>query len=657
MFQGMLAAVRSEASGERAHESVRALSRFHRVQASPGYAAACDWLAARIESYGLAAEVETVAGDGRTRCLGHLMPEGWDCTHAVASMVDGGASERLCDYEAEKLSLILRSAPARGRYPLTVVEDGTREADYRDRDVRGKVVLTRGAVQRVHELAVIGRGAAGILSYGRRLLPPVRDRHDDPDALAYTSFWWDEAGPRGWGFVVSPRVGERLAERLAAGAALALEVEIESRAFPIGIPLVSTRLAGDEPGEVLVLAHLCHPLPSANDNASGVAAALETARVLTTLRARGQLPATGRSVRFLWVPEITGTCAWLARDPERARGTHAAVNLDMVGQNQERCGSTFLLEHPPHFAASFAEELLLKIRSEAVDWVASYSGPGHFSMTRLGEVPFSGGSDHYVLADPATGVPCPMLIQWPDRYYHSSHDTPDKTDPDSLALAVRCAATYAGFLGSAGEGEWRWLLEAVGRGARRRLLAAVDDPGSGRAIAREGVRGQHALASLARLGLDREAIAGARERLAAFAAHEAAGAPAEPRMSSSAHAPDPAPAAPGAVRWRRNLPVPVHAQRHLLAGWSALSSEARERWRAREEDQPDGALLCDLAWSACDGRRSPEEIARLVWLETGRHEPGFIGEFFELMGALGLSSPAGVEEAACSSEAPDTATR
>jgi peptidase M28-like protein len=652
MFQGLLAAVRSEASGDRALESVRTLSRFHRVQASPGYDAAADWLAARIESYGLEAEIETVAGDGRTRCLGQLMPEGWACTRAVASLVDGGARERLSDYEAEKLSLILRSTPARGRFPLIVVEDGTRDADYQGRDVRGKVVLTRGAVQRVHELAVVGRGAAGILSYGRRLVPPVRDRFDDPDALAYTSFWWGEADPRGWGFVVSPRVGEGLVERLAGGAALALEVEIESRAFPTGIPLVSTRLAGEAPGEVLVLAHLCHPEPSANDNASGVAAALEAARVLTSLRASGGLPTAGRSVRFLWVPEMTGTYAWLARDPERARNTLAAVNLDMVGQDQNLCGSTFLLEHPPHYAGSFAEELLLRIRAEAVDWVSSYSGPGHYSMTRLGEVPFSGGSDHYVLIDPATDVPCPMLIQWPDRYYHSSHDTPDKTDPASLALAVRCAATYAGFVASAGEAERRWLLGAVGRGARRRLLAAADDPSPGRAAARELARGERALASVARLGLDRAAIAGARERLAAFAAQEAPGLHADPDPPGA-----PERASAQVARWRRTVPVPVHAQRHLLEGWGALPSETRERWRAREAEQPDGALLCDLAWYACDGRRSPEEIARLVWLETGRYEPGFIGEFFELMEALGLSVPAGGEEAACRSKAPDTATR
>ncbi len=645
MFQGLLAAVRNEASGERAHESVRALARFHRVQASPGYDAACDWLRAQIESYGMRPEIETVAGDGRTRCLGQLMPEGWACTHAVASLVDAGAAERLCDYEAEKLSLILRSHPARGRYPLIVLDDGTREEDYEGLEVRGKVVLTHGAVQRVHELAVVGRGAAGILSFGRRQVPPVRDRFDDPDALAYTSFWWGESDPRGWGFVVSPRVGERLVARLKGGAALTLEAEIESRAFPTGIPLVSTCLAGEAPGEVLVLAHLCHPQPSANDNASGVAAVLETARVLSILRARGGLAAAGRSIRFLWVPEMTGTYAWLARDPERARDIVAAVNLDMVGQDQNRCGSTFLLEHPPHYAASFAEELLLRIRAEAVDWVPSYSGPGHYSMTRLGEVPFSGGSDHSILIDPATGIPCPMMIQWPDRYYHSSHDTPDKTDPASLALAVRCAATYAGFIACAGEAERRWLLGVVGRGVRRRLLAAVDDASSGRAIARERSRGEHALASLARLGLDPAAIATAREGLAAFAGQEAPGVLPGPPLAASSGTPGAAPGSLRAERWCRTLPVPVHAQRHLLGGWSALSPQARERWRAREEAQPDGALLCDLAWYACDGGRTVEEIASLMWLETGRYEPGFVAEFFELMKTLGLSNPTSAQAA------------
>src|SRR5262249_39871546 len=151
-------------------------------------------------------------GDGRTRQLGQLMPEGWECTGARATCVEGARRELLCDYEAAKLSLVLRSAAARGHHPIVVLHDGSEDAHYQGVDVRGAVVLTDGAAQRVHQLAVVERGAAGLLCDGRRLVPPIRDRFTDPDALAYTSFWWESDAARGWGFVISPRTGARLRE-------------------------------------------------------------------------------------------------------------------------------------------------------------------------------------------------------------------------------------------------------------------------------------------------------------------------------------------------------------------------------------------------------------------------------------------------------------
>src|SRR5262249_58714206 len=101
---------------------------------------------------------------------------------------------------------------------------------------------------------------------------------------------------------------------------------------------------GEERGEILLLSHLCHPQPSANDNASGAATALECARALGRLRSRGVLDGRGRGVRVLWMPEFAGTSAWLARDPARAARTVAALNLDMVGESHDQTGSTFLIE-------------------------------------------------------------------------------------------------------------------------------------------------------------------------------------------------------------------------------------------------------------------------------------------------------------------------
>jgi len=644
MFHALLDDVRREVSGERALDSVRALTRFHRVQASPGFDGAAEWLAEQLSARGLEVEIERVPGDGRTRFLGTLMPEGWTCTRATATLVSGGGCERLCDYGAEKLSLILRSAPARGRFPLRVLEDGTEDAHYEGLDVRGHVVLTRGAVRRVHELAVVERGAAGILYDGRRLLPPVRDASHDPDSLAYTSFWWQGEEPRGWGFVLSPLRGERLRAALRRGEGLELEVEIESRAFSTSMPLVSARLQAGVEDEVLVVSHLCHPQPSANDNASGVAANLEAARALATLRSCGKLGPQRLGLRFLWVPELTGTYAWL-REPHRVRGTVAALNLDMVGEDQERCGSTFLLEHPPCFAASFAEDLLGRIRERAVDWVESYSGPGHYSMTRMAEVPYSGGSDHAVFVDPAIGVPCPMLIQWPDRYYHSSLDTPDKCDPRSLGLAARCAATYAGFLATAGEVERSWLLGAVARGARARLLGAMEGEDPPRLVARERLRGRSALASLGRLGVAAADIEREWQALEVFADREAPVTPAKLPGASGAGG-----------RPRRHIGAPLDYQPHLLRGYERLPREARERWH-RAISAAGAGTLAELAWYACDGSRTIEEIAGLVWLETGQFAPDLVGHLFTFTAALGLCALEGEETTAWSSRRPSTASR
>ena len=628
MFQQLLDSVRREVSGERALQAVREITRFHRVQASPGYDAACGWLAGQLEEAGLAVAVERVPADGRTRFLGQLMPEGWECARARAILFAGPGEERLCDAEIEPLSLVLRSAAARGRFPLMALEDGTEDTHYHGVEVRGRVVLTSGDAQRVHRLAVVERGAAGLLCDGRRLVPPVRDRFDDPDAVAYTSFWWEENAHRGWGFVVSPRRGAALRARLSWGEALHLDVLVESRAFATSIPLVQATLPGHEQGEVLVLSHLCHPRPSANDNASGVAANLEAARALAALRAAGPAFAPRLGVRFLWMPEFTGTYAWLAADPGRRARTVAALNLDMVGEDQEQCGSTFLLEHPPCFAASFAEELMLRVRERAVDWVPSYSGPGHYSMTRMAEVPHAGGSDHAVLVDPAIGIPCPMLIQWPDRYYHSSHDTPDKCDPRSLALAARCAATYAGFVAAAGEREREWVLGVVARGARRRLLGAAGAPDRQAAVEREVVRGDAALRSLARLGVPEVPVEAERRSLEAFARAEAGLAAETVAVREPAG---------GAWIPSRQVAAPLHYHRHLLPGYDALPRPEREDWRDLEARVPDALSLAELAWYACDGHRSFDDIVALVRLETGRHEPEFLERFFERTAALGLS--------------------
>jgi hypothetical protein len=254
-----------------------------------------------------------------------------------------------------------------------------------------------------------------------------------------------------------------------------------------------------------------------------------------------------------------------------------------------------------------------------------------------------------VFVDPAIGVPCPMLIQWPDRFYHSSHDTPDKCDPRSLALAARCAAAYAGFVAGAGASEHAWLAALVARHARRCILEALDGPEPARGVAFEVVRGRRAISSLGRLGLASSALSAARGELEAFARREAAWEETKPRAPRRADV-----LAPPRIP-RRSIPAPLGFPRRLLPGEAELPPEVREAWRRRELETPDAYVTSELAWLACDGRRTLEDIAHLVWLETGREASDYLAAFFDLTTRLGVSDWIAAEEVACNPSAPGTA--
>ncbi len=157
------------------------------------------------------------------------------------------------------------------------------------------------------------------------------------------------------------------------------------------MPVVTGVLPGSGDHEVLLSAHLCHPRPRANDNASGVAALLGIARALA-----GQQPATGggarlrgarlrgarlpgvrfRGVRFLWGPEFVGLAGYLhdyamaGRTPVPAH----VVNVDMAGQDVARCGGPLVIERGPDDIRSFLPALATRCAALLAPASRSYSG-------------------------------------------------------------------------------------------------------------------------------------------------------------------------------------------------------------------------------------------------------------------------------------------
>jgi aminopeptidase YwaD len=649
MFQHELDLFRRELSGEAARGLVARISQWHRIQASPMYREAATWLHATLQSWGLDADLESFPTDDGLMAWGEPLIQEWSCAEGWLDLLHpDGSAERLADYRALPLSLMPRSVSADGEFELVVVEGGDRPADYAGLDVRGKLVLTRCSPMSAHRVAVEQLGAAGLIFDGMRTIAGICPPGDLPDAVQYASFWWWGGETRCFGFALSPRAGAELRRRHERarrdGRPVRLRACVRSRLAPGAIEAVSALIPGETSEEVLLIAHLCHPAPCANDNASGAAAAMEVARGLHALIAAGRLPRPRRSIRVLWVPEMTGTYLYLAAHEDRIPRTIAGLNLDMVGADQAQTGSVSLIVHPSDALPSFAADLLEALRDQTQGPAHSFYGRADGPLYRFGSAPFSNGSDHYILADPSVGIPTPQIVEWPDRFYHTSADTVDKVSAETLSRNMALAATYVWAVADGGPRTAAWLAgELNARFARRlarELQSAVAAALGGAApegapwaerLAFRVERHGAALASLVNLdpafdpAPHSRAAASLAELLWAQSGETlAAWHPAERPELSPAEA-----ALVPARRFRGPVSLQPHLARLAPADRAAIDADLRAA-------RPLDSLAADIALFWADGRRTLGQILDLVELETEVRRPEALAAHFRVLARLGL---------------------
>ncbi|MBL0386215.1 DUF4910 domain-containing protein [Tumebacillus sp. ITR2] len=443
MLKKWLAPFQAEASGVAALNHARVLSNHHRIQASPGYREAARYCVDRLLEYGLDAEIVTYQATPDVYFGNSRSFREWRCKEGELQLL-GPHSKRLARYTEMELSIIQRSTstPPEGvTTELVLVENATEESGYEGLDVRGKIVLARGSQMRIHELAVEKFGAVGIVTDNMTSFPPLRTREDLVDAVQYTSFWWYDERVTSFGFAVSPRVGDEL-RALCKKGPVTVHARVEAELVEGEIENVEAFIPGSTDEEVLLISHLCHPKPGGNDNASGPSVLLETARTLQRLLAEGRIAKPQRGIRFLLMPEFTGTHAHINHRRERLAKTVAALNLDMVGADPAKSGGPLTVVKSSRSLPSYTAELAHGIWELAAEDCRDFNRTYGYSLTNHLLTPFSPGSDHYILADPTVGIPCPMMITWPDKFYHTSFDTVDNLSPQMMGRVASTAATY-----------------------------------------------------------------------------------------------------------------------------------------------------------------------------------------------------------------------
>ncbi|HEX8114681.1 MAG TPA: DUF4910 domain-containing protein, partial [Kofleriaceae bacterium] len=457
--------IQSHVDGAYVLGAVRSLGKFHRVQGSPGFRAAADWLVGELKGRGLAdAAVEHLPADGKTRYAHFPGYLGWTASEGRLEEVVPRL-RRLGDFATQPVALADYSQDADVSAELIDVGAGADAAAYQGKDVRGKLVLADGPLPVVHRLAVEERGAAGIVSD----FPNQRTAWSgqDPDLVRWGHLSPFQTANR-FAFMISPRMAGELRRELAHGA-VRLSAHVKAKMVPASFDVVSATIPGTDPaaGEIVLTAHLCHELAGANDNASGSAALLGVARALRAAITDKTLPAPRRTIRLLWLPEIAGSQAWLISHPDLARNLRAGVHLDMVGGRPEITHAALHLSRTagslPHIVNEIARAWTADVDRASTEFAEKATGdgmiwpPGGRDALVTDLRPLELGSDHQVFE--AFGVPMVYFHDWPDVTIHTSKDVPDNLDATKLGRVAYMTAGIA------------WTLAALPDAEAARLVA------------------------------------------------------------------------------------------------------------------------------------------------------------------------------------------
>jgi hypothetical protein len=506
------AAIQRHSDGAYAMAAVRALGRYHRVHGSPGYRQAADWVVGELKAGGLAdAAIESLPADGKTSYAHFRSYLGWTATAGELEVVRP-ARRVLADYAKDPIGLADYSQDGDVTADLVDVSAGDRAASYQGKDVRGKLVLADGPLPAVHKLAVEERGALGIVSD----FPNQRTGWSglDPDLVRWGHLSPYETTNR-FAFMISRRVADGLRQNLARGKVV-LRARVRARMVAASYDIVAATIAGRDPaaGELVLTAHLCHERAGANDNASGSAALLAVARGLQAAITDGTLAPPRRTIRFLWLPEIAGSQAWLIRHPELAAKLRAGIHLDMVGGRPEVTHAALHVsrtpESQPHVANEIARAWIADVARASTAFAEKGEGDGMLAKGGGRDAlvadlrPLELGSDHQVFE--AFGVPMIYFHDWPDVTIHTSKDLPDNLDATKLGRVAYMTAGIAWTLAALPDAEAQ-RLPALERAATDERIAAARRRGIAQDLGAEDRQ----------LG-EREAAATGVEELASIAA-------------------------------------------------------------------------------------------------------------------------------------------
>ncbi|MEP1307305.1 MAG: M28 family peptidase [Balneola sp.] len=464
----------AEFNAEQAFETVAYVEQYFRVVGNEGFNNSIYFVEKLLQEEGFIDESEATSNDRLTYRIERreLEKPTWEPISGTLALTSG---ESILDFNTNRNMIAINSYSTDGNeeYDIVYVGEG-RELNF-DGDVSGKVVFAETSVRYLFSEAVIKRGAAGVLAYG---MPSYTNPEVNQTSIHFSGISLDEE-KQSWGILLSYAAKEKLKQALDQGNNR-IDINLNTKIYPSEEFTIVAELKGSKfPKERFVFsAHVQEP--GANDNASGVGALAEVASTSARLLKKGLIDPE-RTITYLFGDEIVSTNRYITEDEERAKTIKWGMSLDMVGQNTEITGGTFLIEKMPDPGAIWTrgeekhsewggrpltkEEMTphyfndfilnrFQEQGKAKDWIVNVN-------------PYEGGSDHVPFL--RNDIPGLLLWHFTDQFYHTDNDRINKVSSTTLKNVGTGALISALILTGNQESASTLVLEEVTEAAIDRL--------------------------------------------------------------------------------------------------------------------------------------------------------------------------------------------
>jgi hypothetical protein len=472
--------VRPNYSGDLAYETVAFVEKYWRVAGNTGFNATVFRIAEELEKAGYVLEEKANPNSRFTYRIEKRSMDRPTWEPVDASLTISGEEKPLLEFSTNSNMIYLNSSSTPSEGIKTELVYIASKEDLNTANFKGKIVFSDVLSYRNLQSAVSEKGALGIMTYDN---PDYLQPEKNQTSIQFRSLKYEE-GKANWAIALSFAAKERLKVALAKGK-IEVTVKIETKIYDSEeLTIVANVLGSQKPLESLVFsAHIQEP--GANDNASGVGAQLEMATLTADLIQNEQLDLK-RTLTFLWGDEIISTRRYIQEKEKRKAEIKWGISLDMVGENTDLTGGTFLIEKMPDPSAIWTRG-----DDKHTDWGGSvmrveemkphylndfmltvFQNQGRYTNWLVETNPFEGGSDHTPFLN--ANIPGLLLWHFTDQFYHTDNDRLDKVSQETLRNVASGALVSGYALLNADVDTAEQMIEMLLEKASKRLMIEIE---------------------------------------------------------------------------------------------------------------------------------------------------------------------------------------